>query len=124
MLTVKNYLGYSPIHGIGLFAAEDIAKDTLIWTLGPGFDQVYTEEQVEALPAEARAYLDTYAFWEKGKLIFPGDNDRFTNHDDNPNTYIEANGDVRARRDIKKDEEITGDYKEVCEQWQKKLNVR
>src|SRR6185312_11978 len=42
MLLVKTYLDKSAIHGLGVFAAERIRKETKIWRFVYGFDQVYT----------------------------------------------------------------------------------
>ena len=121
MLTVKTYLDKSPIAGLGVFAGENISKDRVIWTFVTGFDRIMTEEDRMALPEPARTYLETYAFWENGKIVFTGDNDRFTNHSDSPNTYVATNGDIHAKNDIPQGTEITGNYKEFDEKWQAKL---
>lgn len=121
MLTVKTYLDKSPIAGLGVFAAENITRDQMIWTFVIGFDRIMTEEERMALPEPARSYLETYAFWENGKIVFTGDNDRYTNHSEASNTYVAENGNIHARTDIAKGTEIRGNYKDFDEKWQKKL---
>ena len=52
MLLVKTYLDKSPIHGIGVFAAERIPKGTKIWRFVDGFDRCYTPKQFARLPKQ------------------------------------------------------------------------
>jgi uncharacterized protein len=112
MLLVKTYLDKSPIAGIGLFAAEDIAKDTKIWIFQEGFDRVLTRAQFDTLPEPAQKYIVFHAFLEKEDfIVLTADNDEHTNHSDTPNTYIDGNGDICAAKDILKGEEITADYR-------------
>ena len=54
MLLVRTRLGLSPIHGVGLFAAEFIREATMIWRFGPAIDLRLTDEQIEQLPAPCR----------------------------------------------------------------------
>ncbi len=48
MLLVKTYIDTSSIHGIGIFAAEFIAKDTKIWVLNSDIDLLLTEEVIQS----------------------------------------------------------------------------
>lgn len=116
MFLIKTYLNKSRISGIGVFAGEDVQQGQLINTFVEGFDRRYTEEDLCALPPAAHDYLRHYSFGGKdGFIYFPGDNDRFTNHSDDPNTTTTANGDVLAVRDIRKGEEITCDYRDFAD---------
>jgi len=118
MYCIKTYVDKSPIHGLGVFAGEDIAEGTKIWEFVEGFDQVIPEENVAKFPQQAQDYLETYAYVLNGKLFLCGDHGVYTNHSDVPNTgpapgAAEDNGygyEV-ALRDIKKGEEITSDYR-------------
>lgn len=121
MLLVENYLDESPIHGRGLFAGRDIEPGEVVWTLVPDFDRVYSPAEFEALPEIARNFVEAYAFWENGLIILTGDHDKFTNHAEDPNTFVAENGDIIAKRTIKAGEEITADYKEFDEKWHKKF---
>jgi len=111
MLLVKTYLDKSPIHGIGVFAAESIRKDTKIWRFVEGFDRAYTPKEFAKLPKPARDYLKDYGYRVDGEILFTVDHDHYINHSDNPNTYLKA-GYTIARRNIRKGEEITNDYRE------------
>ena len=111
MLLVKTYLDKSKIHGIGVFAAERIPKDTKIWRFVEGYDHAWTPKQFARLPKQARAFLQDYAYKVDGEILFTVDNDRHINHSETPNTYLKA-GYAIARRTIAKGEEITNDYRE------------
>ena len=111
MLLVKTYLDKSPIHGIGVFAGERIAKGSKMWRFVEGYDRCYSLKQFAQLPKQARAFMKHYAYRVDGEVLFTVDNDRHMNHADKPNTYLH-NGYVIARRSIRKGEEITVDYRE------------
>jgi SET domain-containing protein len=111
MLLVKTFLDKSPIHGLGVFAAEPIGKDTKIWRFVEGFDRAYSPKQFAKLPKAARDFIKMYGYRVDGEILFPGDYDRHMNHSDIPNTYLKS-GYALARRRIAKGEEITNDYRE------------
>ena len=111
MLLVKTYLDKSPIHGIGVFAAERVRKGTKIWRFVEGFDRCYTPKQFARLPKPARDFLKSYAYKVDGEILFTVDQDHYINHSDAPNTYLH-NGYAIAARDIPKGREITNDYRE------------
>ena len=111
MLLVKTYLDKSPIHGIGVFAGEDIRKGRKIWVFAEGYDRFYSPKQFAKLPKQARAFLNSYGYRVDGEVLFTVDNDRHINHSEEPNTYL-RDGYVLARVDIKKGTEITNDYRE------------
>jgi hypothetical protein len=111
MLLVKTYLDRSPIHGLGVYAAERIRKGTKIWRFVEGFDRCYTPKQFARLPKEARDFLKSYAYRVDGEILFTVDNDHYINHSDEPNTYLH-NGYAIAKVDIPKGREITNDYRE------------
>lgn len=116
MLLVRTSIRQSPIHGLGLFAEEEIPAGTVLWRFEPLLDRLIRETDLAGLPDHLVDYIEVYSeyFPELGVLVLSGDNDRYTNHSDDPNTeVILPNGPeahVRARRDIAAGEEITCDY--------------
>jgi hypothetical protein len=111
MLLVKTYLDKSPIHGLGVFAAERIPKGAKIWRFVEGFDRCYTAKQFARLPKAARDFLRNYAYRVDGEILFTVDNDHHMNHAEKPNTLLKG-GYVIAATTIPKGAEITNDYRE------------
>lgn len=62
MLHVKTALKESSIHGLGLFAAEPIKKDTLIWEFNPLFDKRIYNGILNMLPAVTQEFIKLYGF--------------------------------------------------------------
>jgi SET domain-containing protein len=116
VLLVRTVLRESAIHGLGVFADQDIPKGTVVWTLDPLIDRILTLDDLERLPDHVRLFVQVYSeyFSELGLVVLSGDNDRFTNHSADPNTVVVLpNGPaakVIAARDIAAGEEITCDY--------------
>lgn len=115
-MQVKTYVKSSEIQGVGLFAAEDIPKGTIVWKFDT-MDQVYTADEVEKMSDLHKEFFFTYCFMYNGKYIFCVDNARFFNHSEDPNCMSEGNSNEKlgytvAKRDIKKDEELTDNYNE------------
>lgn len=111
MLLVKTYVDRSPIHGLGVFAGEFIAKGTRIWRFVEGFDRCWTPRQFARLPKAARDFLKDYAYRVDGEILFTVDNDHYINHSEAANTYLRG-GYAIARINIAKGVEITNDYRE------------
>jgi SET domain-containing protein len=114
MLLVRTYLAPSPVAGIGLFAAEPITKDTIIWVFDSRIDRLFGLEERESSPEPLRTFLRTYGYPRcpgSPVHILDGDNARFMNHSKLPNTY-EWRGDTAAARDIDAGEELLCDYDE------------
>lgn len=115
MLLIPTYLAPSAVHGVGVFAAEDIPQGTLLWQFVPGLDLVIPAEMLASYPAEARKYVEEYGYedqYRPGAVVLSGDNARFINHSHTPNTYSEKD-EAFALRDIAKGEEITCNYLEL-----------
>lgn len=116
MYRVKTYVDKSTIHGLGVYAGEDIPKDTIVWEAVPGFDQTFTQAQYEAFPKQARDYLDVYAWWDEQGIHLCGDDGIYCNHSEAPNVGNWPPGANETKfeialRDIKKGEEIVSDYR-------------
>jgi len=110
MLLVKTYLNRSQIHGLGVFAAEYIRKGTKVWRFEESFDRVYSPQQFAKLPKPARDYIRNYGYRVDGEVLLTIDHDHHMNHSEDANTHW-RNGHIVARRDIRKGEEITNDYR-------------
>lgn len=119
MILVQTKLGVSAIEGIGLFAAEFIAKGTAIWKFQPGFDLEIDEKALKKLSAPALEQFLKYSYVNPAskKYVLCFDDTRFFNHSDTPNTKSTDPHDdhkdvVVALRDIEAGEELTTDYRE------------
>jgi len=115
MLLVNTRVLASLIEGVGLFAAEPIAKGTVVWRFEPGLDLVVPETLIAELPEAAQAFFRRYAFpcpFFPGGLLMGFDNTRFVNHSATPN--LDNTGpETIALRDIAEGEELTTDYDEL-----------
>ena len=114
MLLVRAKAAASQIHGVGLIAQEFIAAGTIVWKFKRGFDLEIKEKDLETLSLTAREQVLYYACWNEATRTFvlSSDDDRVTNHSDNPNTRCRDDC-TYAVRDIQAGEEITSDYTEL-----------
>jgi SET domain-containing protein len=112
---VRTRIAQSPIHGIGLFADEPISAGTVIWAYSPKFDLSFNPEDLDSLAPPARDLISKYAYFEAAvdAFVLCGDDARFMNHSDSPNTSEVAGPRTIAARDIAAGEELTCDYAEL-----------
>ena len=111
-------LKISGIHGIGVVAIRDIPKDTLITDYSlqaksvPMLLSVNLQEFELILPKIKNLILDRNLFqnWHEILYFYSPNCEQnlqsFCNHSANPNSFA-----MTSLRDIKKDEEITQDYR-------------
>lgn len=113
----KYRLGRSNIHGVGLFAAEDLKAGQLIYTASPLLDVNISQEQFDSLSQSERDEIKWWGFRipETGLWHVDFDVTKFINHSDKP-TVTQDSGHVEAylvtTRDVKAGEELTQDYGE------------
>lgn len=114
MLLVNAKAGPSSIHRIGLIAQEFIPMGTRIWEFVPGFDVLIPEADLEHLSPASREQALYWSYFHPATRTFvmSSDDDRFTNHSDDPNTRVSGDCTVGVR-DIQPGEEITNDYNEL-----------
>jgi SET domain-containing protein len=115
MLLVRTYVAQSAIEGVGVFAAEPIARGTPIWRLEPEFDRLIPLARYRSAPPFLKEFIDRYAYPSPdhpGHLVFEFDNGRFMNHSDTPNTDFSATAGGVALRNIAPGEELTCNYGE------------
>jgi len=95
----------SKIEGKGVFAARDFKKGEIVikWDIS----HTLSKSEVEKLSKEEKKYVS----FLDGKYILMQPPATYVNHSCDANTYSKNFCDV-AKRDIKKGEEITGDYSE------------
>lgn len=116
MFLVRVTLGPSAIHGLGVFAAEPIARGTAVWRFTPRFDLEVEPEAIDALPDLQRERLLHYGYIDArlNKYVLCCDEARFLNHASEPNLVQDltegGHGVDRAARDIAVGEELTVDY--------------
>lgn len=113
MMLVKTTIKNSCIEGVGVFAAEFIAKGTEIWRLDERFDLVYAQAAVETFPPDMQEYFKRYGYphmQREGLVVLELDNGRFMNHSEEPNTDFTRPDIGFALADINVGEEITCNY--------------
>ncbi|HBS33158.1 MAG TPA: SET domain-containing protein-lysine N-methyltransferase [Parvularcula sp.] len=121
MLTVTTYIAPSSIEGVGVFAAEAIAKGQVISRFDPGFDRLIARDAYENAPPHLKALLDRYAFPHpdnRDLIVYEVDNSRFMNHSSSPNTDFSDFAVGVALRDIAAGDELTCDYNSFFAQYE------
>ena len=127
MLLIKTRVLPSPIHGMGLFAAQHVPAGTPIWRFFPGFDQDYSPREFAQLPEPARSHTQWFSFVSKDSShrILSGDHACFMNHSPSPNTGAPAKAispfTTVALREVQEGEEITCNYFEFDADAEQKL---
>lgn len=96
----------SKIEGKGVFALHDFKKGDVVikWDIS----HQLTPEEVKKLPEKEKRYVSCL----NGKYILMQSPSKYVNHSCDANTYAYNFCDM-AKRNIKKGEEITGDYSEA-----------
>lgn len=110
MFTIPTILRASPIHGVGVFAAESICAGTPIWEFTPGVDWTLKPVELASFPEPFQSRLRHYTYLDQhGVYVLCGDNARFMNHAADPNCDDSGEKTV-AGRDIVPGEELVCDY--------------
>ena len=122
MLRIKTYLDKSPLHGIGIFAGEEVPAGTVIWEFNPLIDLEFSPERWgdmrRRLSPPSFREVEKYSYKEKGRFIVCLDNAQFMNHDNTDyNVSNSADGNsMIAGRMIAAGEELICNYFEYCDQ--------
>lgn len=131
VLLVKTEKRQSSIHGLGLFAAQDIPAGTPTWEFTPGIDQAIHPQMLERFPPHARPWFMTYAYLDikSGLYVLCADDARYMNHAEEPNVAGDYDkepvfGLDVAARDIEAGEELTCDYRTFDRIDREKLHFR
>lgn len=116
MLLIKTYLKETDGKGIGLFAGEKIAAQTMWHKDEELFDRKFSKQFVIENGLEKYFYHYATYHLEEDCFYLCSDNARFVNHSETPNTYYDKNkGGCFALMDIEEGEEITCDYRTICD---------
>lgn len=119
MLKIPTYVAQSDIHNLGLFSASPVKKGTVIWSFDKDYDRRFSAADLAKMQKKDPAFIDTYLYQSvlDGYYYCSIDNDRFTNHSDDPNVGFGDDGNFYALRDIAKNEEITNNYESFDKNW-------
>lgn len=114
MLLVDHYVAESGIHGLGVFSAQSVKRDDLIWEFNPIIDREIPEEKLSDLPDHVVAKIYKHAWYHPENNCFwlAADGDYFMNHSDMPTMEIRGHSFVAAR-DLVIGDELTCDYRVV-----------
>jgi hypothetical protein len=121
MFTIDTYLDRSSLHGIGVFAAQDIARGRVVWEYNPLLDLEFSREQWQRIQQQASPHsfkhIRRYSYKEDNRFYVCLDNAQFMNHSsDAPNVAnVKSNNTMVAKTDIRKGEELLCDYFEYCD---------
>lgn len=112
----------SSIDGKGVFAKQDIEKDTVVWQYDAGHDRAITQAEFDAKDMVEKEYLHRVAYlspWSNLWVYPPkGDPAEYTNHSQDSNLAVKFNEGISsepyfiANRDISSGEELTNNYHE------------
>ena len=117
MLCIKTYLDRSTIHGIGLFADQEIMAEELVWELNCLVDHAYTLDQWTALRANIseQSFLNIrrLSYKEENLIYLCMDNAQFMNHSE-ASYNVAHHGSLKNRmyavRHIARGEELLCNY--------------
>ena len=116
MLLVSANVRPSPIHGLGCFTNERIAKGQVVWQFDPRLDLQIAASDLTVLPPPVQEFLRMYAYLEvcDGQPVYTlcGDHARHMNHAEAANLLSVNSQTDTALRDIEAGEELTCNYHE------------
>lgn len=114
MLLIKHYIAASPIHGLGVFAAESAQKGQLVWSFHALIDREIPSDALASVPAHVAHMIRRHAEFLAHRDCFrlAADGDFFMNH--SIDASLRDGGDAMfATRDIHPGDELTCDYREI-----------
>lgn len=105
------------MHGIGLFADEDLKKDQLVYVSSPKLDVDITQQEFDSLDEREKSEIRYWGFRVEENNTWHVDFDvsRFINHSYSPTlTQDPSHKDAYliTTRDVKQGEELTQNYLE------------
>jgi len=115
MLTINTYLAPSPVHGIGLFAAEYIPAGSPVWKFSRYIDKIFKREIFLGICSKldncSLYHLLNSSYARGGRYFYLTDNARFINHSEEfANICFADDFTEIALRDIQPHEELLENY--------------
>ena len=101
-------------------------KENRFGNLHKTWISISKKKQFNKLPKILKAWVLHYGYYDKQSevWIICVDDARFFNHSDNPNTDNITENETVAKRNIKKDEELTCNYFEFDADARRKLKIK
>jgi SET domain-containing protein len=117
MIHITYNLKTSDLHGIGLFAGENIKQGQLIYTASPLLDLNITQQQFDSLNKKEQDEILWWGFFDQPSQMWHVDFDvsKFINHSHDATVTQDQGHDeayLIASRDIRSGEELTQNYLE------------
>jgi SET domain-containing protein len=117
MIHISYKLKASELHGVGLFANEDIKSGQLIYTASPLLDLNITQDQFDSLAQKEKDEILWWGFFDQPSQMWHVDFDvsKFINHSYDATATQDQSHDeayLVASRDIRSGEELTQNYLE------------
>ena len=113
MFHIKYHLDKSSIHGIGIFADEDISEGSIVYSINDALDLIVSASDFSNLSDDERHTISHFGYLDRSSdhwhLSF--DDIRFCNHSPDSNIVLKGSSLV-AKKDISCGEELTQDYSE------------
>jgi uncharacterized protein len=122
MMLTKYKLDQDNWGGIGIYAAEPIKKNSVVYVYNESLIKIFSLSDVYAMSDVASDAILKYSYSGMGQHKLEGavyygmDDSRFMNHSAEPSLiYNESNQCYHAARDLIIGEELTCDYNDFCE---------
>ena len=115
MMLVPCYLAASEIEGLGVYARESIKRGQLIWRFDPRIDRMISLDSFCDADERLSDFLKRYTYippYDTSVCILDGDEGRYMNHSETPNTDFSGIDAGYALMDIPEGVELTCDYRE------------
>ena len=115
MMLVSCYLAASDIEGLGVFSREPVRQGQLIWRFDPRIDRMIPLDSFSGADERLSDFLKRYTYippYDRSVCILDGDEGRYMNHSETPNTDFATVDAGYALVDIPAGVELTCDYRE------------
>lgn len=114
MLLIEHYVAPSSIHGLGVFAASFVPKETKVWVFHPAIDRLIPVPELEGLPEHVIERIEAHGEYLPHLNAFRlgADGDFYLNHCDEPN-LVDRGDEMFACRDIQAGEELHYNYRQT-----------